>query len=331
MTTEHEQKHAKINQLIKSIVNNSPPPGVHNGHIFQKRADEAERELQGMFQVALDAETVAAKVAVFSYVLADCLQEARHIFSSIASTSEATESEARCKTMETEILSMFKEVYNVADTGGGFQSSYLSFDKFESILKQCITDAIKLTTFRTSHANTIDQAVISLDKREAMLVKSYRFVYECSLSFKDRQCVSPDGDEGVMIPPAPDMPHNTDGSLIIYPPKTCGTICGASDETDKAVQELKETLDNWVPADSNDVKHPSHYHPGPFETRKVIKVWDLNFDLGNAIKYISRCDGKGKPIQDLEKAIQSIEFEIADRKAVIAKETNTEPKNENTV
>ena len=59
------------------------------------------------------------------------------------------------------------------------------------------------------------------------------------------------------------------------------------------------------------VSHPSHYTEGrKYEPRKVIADWGLNFNLGNAVKYISRAGRKGDKIEDLRKAIQYIEFEI---------------------
>ncbi len=59
------------------------------------------------------------------------------------------------------------------------------------------------------------------------------------------------------------------------------------------------------------VSHPSHYTEGrKYEPRKVIADWELNFNLGNAVKYISRAGRKGDKIEDLRKAIQYIEFEI---------------------
>jgi hypothetical protein len=42
----------------------------------------------------------------------------------------------------------------------------------------------------------------------------------------------------------------------------------------------------------------------------VIREWDLNFNLGNAIKYIARAGKKESAIKDLKKARQYIEFEI---------------------
>lgn len=61
----------------------------------------------------------------------------------------------------------------------------------------------------------------------------------------------------------------------------------------------------------NAVSHPSHYTAGrKYEPRKVIADWGLNFNLGNAVKYISRAGRKGDKIEDLRKAILYIEFEI---------------------
>ena len=52
--------------------------------------------------------------------------------------------------------------------------------------------------------------------------------------------------------------------------------------------------------------HPAHYGgaDNPYEAIKVIEAWELDFSLGNAVKYISRAGKKdaAKEIEDLEKA-----------------------------
>ncbi len=54
------------------------------------------------------------------------------------------------------------------------------------------------------------------------------------------------------------------------------------------------------------INHPSHYTYGKIECIDFIQDKKLNFLLGNAVKYIVRCqyknDGKNK-IEDLKKAI----------------------------
>ena len=59
------------------------------------------------------------------------------------------------------------------------------------------------------------------------------------------------------------------------------------------------------------VSHPSHYVDGrKYEPKDVIRDWDLNFNLGSAVKYISRAGRKDDALVDLEKAKQFLEFEI---------------------
>ena len=54
------------------------------------------------------------------------------------------------------------------------------------------------------------------------------------------------------------------------------------------------------------VNHPSHYggEENVYEAIKVIESWDLDFHLGNTVKYISRAGKKDtdKELQDLRKA-----------------------------
>ena len=55
------------------------------------------------------------------------------------------------------------------------------------------------------------------------------------------------------------------------------------------------------------VDHPSHYNYGDYETIDVIEDWNLDFNCGNAIKYISRHMHKGTAVKDVEKAIWYLE------------------------
>ena len=59
-----------------------------------------------------------------------------------------------------------------------------------------------------------------------------------------------------------------------------------------------------------EVNHPDLYlHSTGFEVIDVIEAWNLNFCLGNAVKYIARAGIKNpeKKRQDLEKAVWYIE------------------------
>lgn len=50
------------------------------------------------------------------------------------------------------------------------------------------------------------------------------------------------------------------------------------------------------------VNQPPHYKVGGIETIDFIEAKDLDYNLGNAVKYISRAQFKGKHKEDLEKA-----------------------------
>lgn len=58
------------------------------------------------------------------------------------------------------------------------------------------------------------------------------------------------------------------------------------------------------------VNHPAHYKVGGIETIDFIEVKRLNYNMGNAVKYITRADHKGSRKQDLEKAIWYLRREL---------------------
>lgn len=72
--------------------------------------------------------------------------------------------------------------------------------------------------------------------------------------------------------------------------------------------EMEDAADNYIPKSSNSVNHPDHYNHSGIETIDVIAAWthDLEgeeaFDIGNAIKYISRWKWKNG-VEDLKKAV----------------------------
>jgi hypothetical protein len=62
------------------------------------------------------------------------------------------------------------------------------------------------------------------------------------------------------------------------------------------------------------VNHPNHYggENNPYEAIKVIDAWELDFCLGNAVKYISRAGKKdpAKELEDLKKAVWYLNHRI---------------------
>lgn len=63
------------------------------------------------------------------------------------------------------------------------------------------------------------------------------------------------------------------------------------------------------------VNHPTHYQGIKHEAIDVIEDFNLNFCLGNAVKYILRAGKKEDMVQDLKKAIWYLERQCGDCEA----------------
>ncbi|MGH7747395.1 MAG: DUF3310 domain-containing protein [Candidatus Dormibacteria bacterium] len=62
------------------------------------------------------------------------------------------------------------------------------------------------------------------------------------------------------------------------------------------------------------IRSPKHYttHVSGVECIQIAE--HMTFNLGNALKYIWRCDLKGAPVEDLRKAIWYLEREVSLRR-----------------
>lgn len=82
-------------------------------------------------------------------------------------------------------------------------------------------------------------------------------------------------------------------------------IHGADDALTYA-QEQPEHIEKYEA-----VNHPAYYKTGGIEAIEVIEAWDLDFCLGNVVKYIARAGHKtADSLQDLKKAAWYLEREI---------------------
>ena len=84
----------------------------------------------------------------------------------------------------------------------------------------------------------------------------------------------------------------------------------------EASKPLSEAIKEWVDCKEGEVdvvNQPKHYteHPSGIECIQVTE--HMGFNLGNAIKYIWRCDLKLDAIEDLKKAKWYIDREIDKR------------------
>lgn len=65
---------------------------------------------------------------------------------------------------------------------------------------------------------------------------------------------------------------------------------------------------------TDNVNNPKHYNSHPSGIQVIQVTEHMNFCLGNAVKYILRCDHKNDAVEDLEKAVWYINREIERRK-----------------
>lgn len=86
--------------------------------------------------------------------------------------------------------------------------------------------------------------------------------------------------------------------------KPAETNDNKSENNDNVETESKTTNDETIETLS------SHYHQGNVEPIDLIESMDLNFNLGNVIKYVARCNYKGQKKEDLLKAKWYLEREL---------------------
>jgi hypothetical protein len=96
-----------------------------------------------------------------------------------------------------------------------------------------------------------------------------------------------------------------------FKPKT--RMMSAIEETNKDVGKLfNEAYEKYK--DDDTINHPLHYRAGGVETIDFIEAKDLNYRLGNVVKYVSRAGKKASdPLEDLKKAAWYLQREIAAR------------------
>lgn len=75
--------------------------------------------------------------------------------------------------------------------------------------------------------------------------------------------------------------------------------------------ETRKIMADATDSQFDSVSRPAHYAEGRrHEPKDVIRDWGLNHNLGAAVKYLSRAGRKNDIIEDLEKAITYIGFEV---------------------
>jgi len=86
---------------------------------------------------------------------------------------------------------------------------------------------------------------------------------------------------------------------------------GTPNKVETSATSTRDAIpDALVTPPSDPVNHPAHYKVGGIETIDFIEAKNLNYNLGNVIKYVTRSDHKGNKEQDLLKAAWYLQREI---------------------
>ena len=94
--------------------------------------------------------------------------------------------------------------------------------------------------------------------------------------------------------------------------RECGVMCESRAEARCAPCLAK------LPPSNDMVNHPPHYKAkNGLEAFHVIDGFELDFDLGNLVKYVLRAGKKGDAVEDLRKARVYLDRAIAKRQAAV--------------
>jgi hypothetical protein len=102
------------------------------------------------------------------------------------------------------------------------------------------------------------------------------------------------------------------GDIVEIIPHTSTSTTLPVDEFSETREALLKDMTERAKITADTAINPSHYQQGGIETIDAIEAWGLNFNLGNAVKYLSRAGKKDptKLIEDLKKAVWYISREI---------------------
>lgn len=102
-----------------------------------------------------------------------------------------------------------------------------------------------------------------------------------------------------------EAPENLNPSLA--------ALIGALDPTQQLSAMLQDTQLFLGEGRGEAIEHPNHYRKGSgLEAIDAIEAWDLNFNLGNVVKYVCRAGIKhnADKHEDLQKALWYLKREL---------------------
>ena len=97
--------------------------------------------------------------------------------------------------------------------------------------------------------------------------------------------------------------------------QTAMLLCDPCMDAESKFLEMKHAMNRGIMEQQEkkeQVNHPKHYNHGKFEVIDVIEDWEVDFHIGNVIKYVSRAGRKNDDteIQDLKKALWYLQRKI---------------------
>jgi hypothetical protein len=100
---------------------------------------------------------------------------------------------------------------------------------------------------------------------------------------------------------------------------SCEKVSDRTNEEAKFLERMRNQPCSPHPSEVDNVNHPPHYNnnPAKCECGRRIECIDVTrhfpFNIGNAIKYLWRCELKSNSLEDLKKAAWYIQDEISKR------------------
>lgn len=180
----------------------------------------------------------------------------------------------------------------------------------------------KITSCIDLEGNILVEISFYVDKDFKTLIKNNDYnVGYVAISIDDKQVIFWDGIDYFINSSLKDLQNDRDCIAELRSKNILNKytiIESIKNEIDRVVElfrikpELTSISSNVSSNVSPTLSRPSHYggEDNPFEAIKIIHHYNLNFNLGNIIKYTLRCGKKDEAIKELEKIKQYADFEI---------------------
>ena len=176
----------------------------------------------------------------------------------------------------------------------------------------------KITSCIDLEGNILVEISFYVDKDFKTLIKNNDYhVGYVAISIDDKQVIFWDGIDYFINSSLKDLQNDRDCIAELRSKNILNKytiIESIKNEIDRVVElfDKKPELASKSSNVSSTLSRPAHYggEDNPFEAIKIIHHYNLNFNLGNIIKYTLRCGKKDEAIKELEKIKQYADFEI---------------------